>query len=259
MDLSLTINAWIDEEIMFAQQLGARSVFARVGAQPGSAPGWDGQHLTWLANRVEKAGLTLAGLQAAEIPVTGAALAGSALAVMALDGAVRLIEAAGAANIGMVSLAAGTGIRAEELPALAEAAARSGVKLALPAALLAGAGARPSAASLVEALRGLPDSAGLNASADLLPDWLQQAALSRLYLVSIENEQRPTGKRSSTRFDELLPICWRLRQAGYAGLIRLGQPSKWKGDSSEDHQARAFSAGYFRAALQAFASTGTPR
>jgi hypothetical protein len=254
MDLALTINAWIDEEIMFAQQLGARSVFARVDAQPGSAPGWDGQHLSWLANRVEKAGLALAGLQAAEIPVSGSAMTESAL-----DGAVRLIAAAGAANIGLVNLAAGAAVRSEELPALAEAAARAGVKLALPAALLAGATARPSAAGLVEALRGLPDSAGLNASADLLPDWLQQAAPSRLYLVSIENEQRPTGKRSSARFDELLPICWRLRQAGYTGLIRLGQPSKWKGDTSEDHQARAFSAGYFRAALQAFTSAGAPR
>ena len=64
MDLALTINAWIDEEVMFAQQLGARHIFASMDPLWAATPGWDAQSLTRLANRVEKAGLVLAGLYA---------------------------------------------------------------------------------------------------------------------------------------------------------------------------------------------------
>lgn len=252
MDLALTINAWIDEEVMFAQQLGTRHVFARVDSQPDGAPAWEAQHLGWLANRVEKAGLVLAGLAVTELP---------------LERVTRLLEAAGAARIGLVSLPAGLFSGGASAAALAETAERAGVKVAFPAAALAAPGAqdtprgarRLTAEGIPESLRGLPSCAGLDAAPDMLPELLQNANQDRLYLVSIENEQRPTGKRSSARFDELLPICWRLHQAGYSGLIRLGQPSKWKNDTLEGHQARAFSTGYFRAALQAFARAGAPR
>jgi hypothetical protein len=103
----------------------------------------------------------------------------------------------------------------------------------------------------------------LEATPELLLGWLQDAQtepglaksiLDKLFLVSFENERQrdpqsavgPTG----AAFDDLLAVCFRLQQAGYAGLIRLGQPSQWKTDSRQRHRARAYSAGYLRGVLQ---------
>jgi hypothetical protein len=269
MDLALTINAWIDEEVIFAQQLGSRQVFALVEDALEGAPGWDAQSLAHLANRVEKAGLVLAGLY-----VTRGAQAEDSMAWTA-----RLIQEAGAAKIGLLSLSAGlfTSQRTAEksipaqLAALGEAAAQAGVKLAIPVALLAGdhAGgrARKTALTVESALLNLPPSTGLDASPALLLDWLEHSALGsaarvaildRLSLVSYENEKRPGEKLTGAGVDELLTVCWRLRQAGFPGLIRLGRPAQWKGDTREGYHARAFTTGYLRAALQALQSANTP-
>jgi hypothetical protein len=260
MDLALTINGWIDEEVIFAQQLGAQYVFAQVD----SSSDWDAQSLARLANRIEKAGLILAGLHAAGLP------AGGGQQAEALAWAARLAQEAGAARIGLLSLSAalfsarrsaGNPLTAQLGP-LAEAAARAGVKLAIPAAPLL---KQDAGGDMESVLHSLPPSAGLDGSPGLLLDWLDKTApgsdsrrliLDRLLLVSFAHERRP-GSRSAAKlngagFDELLAGCWRLRRAGYPGLIRLGQPSQWKGDTREGHHARAFTTGYLRAVLQAF-------
>jgi hypothetical protein len=244
MDLALTVNAWIDEELIFAQQLGARQVFA--AADPGwkDAPGWDAAALAKLANRVEKAGLLLAGLYASTAP-----------AAEPQAWALRLVMDAGAAKIGLVSLAPAflPARRAEKAapaawPPLVEAAQQAGVKLALPAARLPGA--RPGARA------GLPHdltaNAGLDAVSALALRWLEQTDsaargrfLERLLLVSFEG--LPT--RPGPGLDDLLPLCLRLRESGYAGLVRLGLPARWKGDTPAAHQARAFSTGFLRGVL----------
>jgi hypothetical protein len=263
MDLALTINGWIDEEIIFAQQLGARYVFAQVD----SSTGWDAQSLARLANRIEKAGLVLAGLHA------GATVGGGQQAET-LTWAARLAQEAGAARIGLLSLSpallparrSAANPTSVLLAPLAEAAARAGVKLAIPLAALLKE--YPGAASPEKVLRSLPPSAGLDGAPGLLLDWLQkigpeanlrQMTQDRLYLVSFGNERQSARKQNGAGFDELLSLCWRLRQAGYPGLIRLGQPSRWKGDTREGHHARAFTTGYLRAVLQAFQKADAPR
>jgi hypothetical protein len=269
MDLALTINGWIDEEVIFAQQLGAQYVFARVDcSRQNTSQGGDAQSLASLANRIEKAGLALAGLHAVGAP------AGEGRQEEALLWISRLVHEAGASRIGLLSLSAGIlparrpaeNPRALFMAGLAEAAERAGVKLAIPAAALAKK--RPGEKTQVspeEMLKSLPSSAGLNGSPGMLLEWLQKTGsgdtLSRLireklFLVSVETERgrvsRSAGRLPGAEFDDLLAACWRLRQAGYPGLIRLGEPARWKGDTRADNHARAFSTGYLRAVLQAF-------
>ena len=275
MDLALTINGWIDEEVIFAQQLGARQVFAQVDNSQGTSPGWDRQSLARLANRIEKAGLVLAGLHATAAPARRERQEETPADAAAW--VVHLVQEAGAARIGFLSLSAAlfTERRSAQnsitarLALLAEAAAQAGVQLAVPLAPLLKE--YPGGQSPERLLQSLPPSAGLDGSPGLLLDWLQNTApgsnprqmiQDRLCLVSFENERRPgsrsAGKLNGAGFDELLPVCWRLRQAGFAGLIRLGRPAHWKGDTREGHQARAFTTGYLRAVLQAFQSGHAP-
>jgi hypothetical protein len=263
MDLALTINGWIDEEIIFAQQLGARHVFAQVD----NSSGWDAQALARLANRIEKAGLVLAGLHASAAVDAGQP-------AETLTWAARLAQEAGAARIILLSLSpalfparrSAANPTSALLVPLADAAAQAGVTLAIPVAALLKE--FPGAANPEKVLHSLPPSAGLDGSPGLLLDWLQksgpeanlrQLTQDRLCLVSFENERRPARKQNSAGFDDLLSLCWRLRQAGYPGLIRLGQPSRWKGDTRAGHHARAFTTGYLRAVLQAFQRVDTPR
>jgi hypothetical protein len=269
MDLALTINGWIDEEVIFAQQLGARHVFARVDNHPGGSPGNDAQSLAHLANRIEKAGLILAGLR------TGVLSNGRGdeenLAWVA-----RLIHEAGEAKIDLLSLAAAlftarqssvASVMAKIHP-LAEMAERAGVRLAIPARILVREPVRGSPTNLANVLHSLPPSAGLDGSTDQPLDRLSKAAegsdprrliRDRLFLVSWENDGRAAHKNNGDGYDGLLSVCWRLRQAGYNGLIRLGQPSRWKGDTIDRHHARAYTTGYFRAVLQAFQRAETLR
>jgi hypothetical protein len=236
MDLAMTIDGWIDEEVIFAQELGARFVFARVDA--GKLAATD---LTRLSNRIEKGGLNLAGWYA-----------GASVTTAALPG---LIAAAGSVKQDLLLSLAPRLLPARQplqaLPALAEAAVKAGVKLALPAQAL------PNPDALLDLLDGLPGPyAGLDAAPERVLGWLQKAApgsalrqllQDRLFLVSFDHHPRPGGGS-----DELLAACWRLKQAGYPGLIRAGRPQHWKGDSREEHSARAFTTGYLRALMHTF-------
>ncbi|MBM3263451.1 MAG: mannonate dehydratase [candidate division Zixibacteria bacterium] len=61
MNLTLTVDAWIDENLMFAQQFSATHIIAETVPRETGAR-WDPPMLLALRNRVEKAGLTLLGL-----------------------------------------------------------------------------------------------------------------------------------------------------------------------------------------------------
>ena len=270
MDLALTINGWIDEEVIFAQQLGARQVFASLDVRQVAGPGGNSQPLAWLANRITKAGLGLAGLY-----VTGGR-PGTAETTLAQTAA--LVKAAGAAGIGLFSLSttmfpARRSTRqpiADGWAPLAEAAAQAGVRLSIPAALLVPAptgGKALPGGQPADILQNLPPgaSAGMDAAPELLLGWLQNAkvgpvlakgVLDKLFLISFENRRPPVENSTGDAFDELLAVCYRLKQAGYPGLIRLGQPPHWKGDSRQGHRASAYSAGFLRAVLQAFQGIG---
>ncbi len=276
MDLALTINGWIDEEVIFAQQLGSRQVFALVDR---SSFDWDARSLARLANRISKAGLILAGLHASEAPGSagGQEDAGLWLAHLAREAA--------AAGIGLLSFSKAlfTKQRPVQSTLAALEAAQTGVKLALPLEVLSGiirlsgknplSGeiARRNPPSLADILRSLPPFAGLDVPPGMLLRLLQDAALEtapdtrerqafmeRLCLVSFELAPGTGPFREANRdgFDDLVSACLRLRlrNSGYSGLIRLGRLPGWKGDTRDAHQARAYTTGYLRGVLQAIQS-----
>ena len=236
MDLALTIDGWIDEEIIFAQQLGARRVFAQVNGDE------DAGALAALANRIEKAGLIPAGLHAAPA-------AGQPTEVV-LSKVSQLALAAKPAGFGLLN--SPVGLRGKALAQLSQAAGQAGVELVIPLAAL---GLRAADLSLDTVVGALPSAAGCDVPPAVVLGWLDaapgKALPSELRLVSFENERHP-AERQSCDYDELLLACWRLRQAGYTGDVRVGRPVHWKGDSLANHQARAYLTGYLRGALQAF-------
>jgi len=163
------------------------------------------------------------------------------------------------------------------LERLAETAARAGVKLAIPAGRPLNAPASPGnpdqggqgiLPSLLESLdnpfiglNGMPGlvldllhehpSTGLDPSSisPRLPFW------DKLFLVTLENSLYLGPRPIKTRLDaggvDMIALCWRLKQAGYSGFVRLGEQPHWKGDTLTGHRARAFATGYLRAVLQA--------
>jgi hypothetical protein len=264
MDLALTINGWIDEEVIFAQQLGSRQVFALVNR---SSLEWDARSLARLANRISKAGLILAGLHASEAPRGAGGQEDAGLWVA------HLAREAAAARIGLLSFSKALFTKRQTVQSILAAleGAQTGVKLALPLEVLAGKSARVNHPNLADILRSLPPSAGLDVPPGILLRLLQDAALEttpdarqrqavmdRLCLVSFELARGAGPFREANRegFDDLVSACLRLRRGSYPGLIRLGKLSGWKGDSSDAHQARAYTTGYLRGVLQAIQSGG---
>jgi hypothetical protein len=270
MDLALTVNGWIDEEVIFAQQLGAKSVFAQVDLHQAALPE-DAQSLAGLANRIAKAGLNLAGLSVVNPRQPGEKQRRLGW-TRRLDLTLRLIQAAGGAGIRLLCLPASL-FPAAQSPAsivkpLFESATYTGVRLALPASRLLSRlpggqaeGSRGIPLDLLHSLRG--DFLGLEVDPSLLLGWLEsspsteslQQLMRKLFVVSFEGKRQagqPSSQVPDDGLDALLAVCWHLRQDGYASLVRLGQPAHWKGDSREGHCALAFSAGYLRAVLQAF-------
>jgi hypothetical protein len=266
MDLALTINGWIDEEVIFAQQLGSRQVFALVER---SSLDWDARSLTRLANRISKAGLILAGLHASEAPRSAGGQEDVDLWLA------HLAQEAGATGIGLLSFSKALFTKRwhvqNSLAALE--AAQTGVKLALPLAVLSGiirlSGKNPP--SLADSLRSLPPSVGLDVPPGMLLRLLQdtalettpdaregQAFMERLCLISFELASGAGPFREANRegFDDLLSACLHLHTptTGYPGLIRLGRLPGWKGDTRDAHQARAYTTGYLRGVLQAILS-----
>lgn len=74
MNLAMTVNVWHDEHIIFAQQLSATHILAQAALPDGSDGRWDRQVLSAMRNRVEKAGLTFAGLDSLPLPYNRAIL-----------------------------------------------------------------------------------------------------------------------------------------------------------------------------------------
>lgn len=95
MNLALTVNCWTDEELMFAQQLGTEMVFAE--AIPKDANGsWDVEVLRAMRNRIEKAGLKLAGINQLPLEQTFGCDVGRDTEIEAIC---RFIDNAGSAGV----------------------------------------------------------------------------------------------------------------------------------------------------------------
>ena len=97
MNLALTVNCWMDEELMFAQQFGADQVFAEAIPKDGSGL-WDADVLRSMRNRVEKAGLELAGINGLPFPLQQTRL-GETGRDAEISAICRFIENAGTAGV----------------------------------------------------------------------------------------------------------------------------------------------------------------
>jgi mannonate dehydratase len=106
MKLALSLNCWHDEDVLFALQFGADAVVAQP-LLPDAGACWDARTLAALRNRVDKAGLELAGLH--DLPGslglgdTLRRLAGGAPAADALAPICAFIAGAGAAGIPLIA------------------------------------------------------------------------------------------------------------------------------------------------------------
>jgi len=95
MQLALTMNPFVDTDLLCAQQLGVDWIVAEV-------PAWDGATLAAAKNRVEKAGLRLAGLGALPVPLVAQALSIGPEHEAAVAGICRMVTDAG--EVGIPSL-----------------------------------------------------------------------------------------------------------------------------------------------------------
>src|SRR4030042_3437329 len=62
MNLTMTVNPWQDEHLIFAQQMSATHILSQPILPEWSDGSWNSHVLSALRNRVEKANLSLAGL-----------------------------------------------------------------------------------------------------------------------------------------------------------------------------------------------------
>ncbi len=282
MNLTLIINAWLDEDLMFVQQLGVKHVLAQVDLRQAAAPDWPRESLTLLRNRIEKAAFSMAGIAVVmQSPAVDGFPGSNAPAALdetaALETLVRLIEEAGVSGIQLVRppdelfhFPARQKLPPEKLTLvlnrLAEAAAAAGVKLALPTG---GVLSRLKRAQLLAILQ--PPCLGLDATPALLLALLSelpaagraadgsqaeaQGLWDKILLSNLENNLKRGTRPLKTRVDagafNIPALCWRLKQAGYSGYLCLGQQPHWSDDSAGGHRALAFGAGYLQAILQA--------
>jgi mannonate dehydratase len=104
MRLALTLNVWNDEDLIFAQQFGVNDLMAQAVLPQAATPEnvWDEHTLRAMRNRVEQAGLHLAGLDGLPWPLTPAEQGGTARRAE-IDRVCRFVEAAGAAGIPLIA------------------------------------------------------------------------------------------------------------------------------------------------------------
>jgi D-mannonate dehydratase len=84
MQLALTLNPFVDTDLLYAQQLGIDWIVADV-------PAWDLDTLAAARNRVQKAGLHLAGLKCLPASLLAPALSGQVEGKAALEGVSRIL------------------------------------------------------------------------------------------------------------------------------------------------------------------------
>ena len=95
MYLALTLNPFVDSDLLYAQQLGVDWIV-------GDVPAWDVDTLAAARNRVEKSGLVLTGLGCLPTSLVADALLGQAECEEALDRVCRIVTDVG--KLGIPSL-----------------------------------------------------------------------------------------------------------------------------------------------------------
>ena len=234
MKLALTVRYGYDEELIFAQQLGADAVVVRfdLGDPQDTA-------LSPVAHRVQIAGLQLAGVELTGMPDTFQPWS---------DGLTGALVAAGSAGVDRLFCASPTRQStdlAEDLEAVMATAAETGVNVCLDSSRL-----------LAEELAWLPagdvhvelamGSAPLLAGADLPAQGADRIRAGGISGVRFDGNGQPLGIGPLD-----VPACIAaLAAAGYDGLIRAGAAPLLGEDDDWNPKGDGNGIGYLRAVLQ---------
>lgn len=271
MELALSVQHGQDDQLIFAQQLGADSVVVAVDA-------WEAATLRAARNRVERSGLKLAGLEAP--PPMAPVLLGKPGAEQQLAGFCQGLRNAGEAGIGLVSCDWRAPVAVQPQPAgrgkalvapvpapattptwealerfVAQAgpvAQTAGVRLACRAG--AGLLREPQRLlGLVPALDfDLVEAAGSGSGAEALIG----AAGGKLAMVHASNLRQQQQAFLDEGEVSLPKVMRALSRAGFSGPLRAALPPGMVEDTAWGHKGRSFDLGYLRAILQVIERTG---
>lgn len=259
MELALAVQHGQDDQLIFAQQLGADSVVVAVDS-------WDAATFRAARNRVERSQLKLGGLEVARPAAAG------------LEVFCEGLGRAGEAGIGLVSVdwrAAAAPVqpvgrgRALVAPAGKSASpTRQELEQFLgqagPAAQAAGVrlACRAGAALLREPqpLLGLVPALDLDlvevAAAGGSAEALIGAAGAKLAMVHANNLRQQQQAFLDEGEISLPRVMQALVRAGFAGPLRGALPPGMVEDTDWGHKGRAFDLGYLRAILQVIERSG---
>ena len=264
MQLALTVDAFQDDQLIFAQQLGVDQVVARLRE-------WDAASLAALRNRVEQTGLQLAAVEGlplrpdgpveqiiGDIGEAGIGLAAYCWPAVAVSEPV--LRGRGESLVHRRDTPEETAL--DDLPRLLgrllPIAEKAGVRLAC------GAEALPAGGDGFEALVELcaRPAHGL----DLCPDVLAAAGVDpvaaiegaadreAIAMVRLGNLRRTDAGVTDAFLDEgdlsIPRLLQTLRATGFDGPVRAAPPPGMVDDTSWGHKGRAFDMGYLKAVLQ---------
>ena len=240
MKLALTVRYGYDEELIFAQQLGADAVVVRFDLGDLQAP-----DLSPVVNRVQVAGLQLAGVE----------LFGMADRFQPwsdeLTGALQAARDAGVDTLLCASPTRQSATLAEDLEAVLATAMATDVTVCLDSSRLLPEELAwlPAGRVQVELAVGL---APLEAGAQLPAQLVARVRSGGLSAVRFEGGGRPLGDGSLD-----VPACaGAMAAAGYDGLVRAGAAALLAVDDDWNPKGAANDLGYLRAVLQTLNSQG---
>lgn len=261
MELALSIQHGQDDQLIFAQQLGADSVVVAVQT-------WDVATLKAARNRVERSQLRLAGIEA---PFSagqdlaafcqGLRHAGEAgISLVSCDwrapaGAPPQPVGRGKALVAPVPAPPATPVWKELERFVAQAgpvAQTAGVRLACRA----GAGLLRESRRLLDLVSALDldlvEAAGSGSGAEALIG----AAGGKLAMVHADNLRQQQQAFLDEGEISLPKVLRALVRAGFSGPLRAALPPGMVEDTAWGHKGRSFDLGYLRAILQVIERTG---
>lgn len=265
MELALSVQHGQDDQLIFAQQLGADSVVVAVA-------GWEAETLKAVRNRVERSQLKLAGLEASPPMPPGVA--------QQLAAFCEGLRHAGEAGIGLVSCDWRAPVAAQSepvgrgkalvapVPAPAAATAwealerfvaqagpvaqAAGVRLACRA----GAGMLRESGRLLELVPALDLDLAELAGSGMGAEELIGSAGGKLAMVHANNLRQQQQAFLDEGEISLPKVMRALVRAGFSGPMRATLPPGMVEDTAWGHKGRAFDLGYLRAILQVIERTG---
>jgi hypothetical protein len=238
MQLALSVEFGRDDQLIFAQQLGADAVTVKMAA-------WDAEALRMTRHRVEQTGLTLAGVEGLDLGLPAATIK------MAL-------EAAATASIDLVCARYGDQASQLQPTGRGQALVAPQTESILPdTATLAGIvpdGVRLALASTRHSPApplGIDlDIACLSGpDVDALPDLAQH-----IFALHVGNRDADNQAFLDEGEIDLPRLLYSLEESGFNGPVRAAPPPGMEGDEPWGYKGRAFDLGYLRAIIQTIRS-----